>query len=292
MSHSSNHILVPIDFSEQSLIALGQSYNLTRLNKADIVLLYVLDEDSSAMISALFKSKSEAKKEFDDSMQIKLKELAEKTMAEAGIKVHTKIRYGKVYEQIVEEAEELKPIFIIMGTNGSVGLKRFIGSNALRVIKEAVCPVITIKGKNHRFGCKNIVLPLDLTKETKEKVNKAIEMAGYFGSTIRVLTVYASDDEFLNNKLTRQLNQVQSFIEERDIPCTVEAHNGENIASEVVSYASAIEADLIMIMTQEEMNWTDLFIGSSAQEVINNSDIPVLSIRPSEKKDMSVFVPY
>jgi nucleotide-binding universal stress UspA family protein len=292
MSPQSNSILVPIDFSEQSLIALGQCYNLTRLTKADIVLLYVMDEDPSRLIASLFKSKQEENKEIENAIELKLNELAEKTSIEAGVKVHTKIRRGKIYEQIVEEADELKPVFVIMGTNGSVGIKRFIGSNAMRVIKEAHCPVITIKGKSHRFGCKNIVLPLDLTKETKEKVNKAIEMAGYFGSTIRVLTVYTSDDEFLNNKLTRQLNQVQHFIEDRNIPCTIEALNGDNIASEVVSYANRVEADLIMIMTQEEMNWTDLFISSAAQEVINNSDIPVLSIRPVEKKDMSVFVPY
>lgn len=292
MSTKNNHILVPVDFSEQSLIALSQSYNLTRLTKADIVLLYVLDDDSSGFMSSLFKDKAEQKKVVDDAIELKLNELASKISNDADVKVLIKIRHGKIYEQIVAEAEELNPVFIIMGTNGSVGIKRFIGSNALRVIKEAQCPVITIKGKIHRSGCKIIVLPLDLSKETKEKVNKAIELAGYFGSTIKVMTVFDSDDEFLMNKLKRQLNQVQSFIEERNVPCTAEALEAKNIASEVVSYANKVDADLIMIMTQEEMNWTDLFIGSSAQEVINNSDIPVLSIRPVEKKDMSVFIPY
>ena len=33
------------------------------------------------------------------------------------------------------------------------------------------CPVITIKGKDHIEGCDNIILPLDLEKETKEKVS-------------------------------------------------------------------------------------------------------------------------
>jgi nucleotide-binding universal stress UspA family protein len=45
-----------------------------------------------------------------------------------------------------------------------------------------------------------------------------------------------------------------------------------------------------MIMTQQEVGFTDLFISSAAQEIINNSEIPVLSIRPTVKKDTSVFV--
>lgn len=109
-----------------------------------------------------------------------------------------------------------------MGTNGSVGFKKFIGSNALRVIREAPCPVITIKGKKHRTGCKNIILPLDLTKETKEKVSKAIEIANLFGSTINLVSVLTTDDEFIVNKLKRQMNQVHEFIVEHNIPCTIE----------------------------------------------------------------------
>ncbi len=45
-------------------------------------------------------------------------------------------------------------------------------------------------------------------------------------------------------------------------------------------------------MTQQELDFTDYFIGSAAQGVINGSDIPVLSITPSPKKDTSSFVPY
>ncbi len=47
-----------------------------------------------------------------------------------------------------------------------------------------------------------------------------------------------------------------------------------------------------MVMTQQEQDFTDYFIGSSAQGIINGSDIPVLSIIPSPKKDTTVFHPY
>jgi len=160
----------------------------------------------------------------------------------------------------------------------------------LRVIREAPCPVITIHGKKHRPGCKHIVLPLDLTKETKEKVTKAIEIAGLFGSVINLVTVLTTDDEFIVNKLKRQMDQVHEFIVQHDIACTVEYIHGSDVGEEVVKYAKKIKADLILIMTQQETNWTNMFISSQAQEIINNSDVPVLSVRPVVRKNTTLSV--
>jgi nucleotide-binding universal stress UspA family protein len=292
MSELLKQILVPVDFSEQSLIALGQSYNLSRLNKAELTLLHVIDDERFAMITSIFKSSLNQENEYEDVMRDKLKTLANDVSSKTGIKVSFRIEYGKVYDKIVDIAKEIDALFIVMGTNGSVGLKKFIGSNALRVIRESICPVITIKGKNHRNGCRNIVLPLDLTKETKEKVNKAIELAKYFGSSIRIVSINDDDDEFIQNKLKRQLSSVTSFIAERGVEHTAEIIEGSDIGEKVVEYANSIDADLIMIMTQEEMYWTSFFIGSAAQEVINSSEIPVLSIRPGPERSKTIFVPY
>jgi nucleotide-binding universal stress UspA family protein len=135
------------------------------------------------------------------------------------------------------------------------------------------------------------VLPLDLTKETREKINKSIEIAKLFGSTIHLVTVLTTDDEFIVKKLQRQMKQVHDHIAENEVSCTSEFLNNDNVAQSVVDYAKKINADLLMIMTQEETNWTDImFISSSAQVVINNSEIPVLSIRPKERKDTTVSV--
>lgn len=227
-------------------------------------------------------------KSMEKKIQKELDKLASETSQKAGIKVNTLVLRGKIYEEIQKAVKKLKATLVIMGTNGSVGLKRFIGSNALRVIRDSPCPVITIKGKKHRTGCKHIVLPLDLQKETKEKVHNAIEFARLFASTIDLVSVLTTDDEFIVNKLKRQMHQVHEYILEQNIPCTVEFLHGDDVAEEVVRYSKRIKADIIMVMTQSEMNWSDMFISSASQDIINSSDIPVLSIRPKEKKDTTL----
>lgn len=291
MIQYTNKILVPIDFSDQSLIALDQTYNLAREYHAEITLLHVIEE--SGMLLKFFSKEQHA--DMKKSIQEQLDKLAVQEEKKSKIKINTLIARGTVYEKINEVAELINATMIVMGTNGDEGFKkRFIGSNALRVVRESKMPVITIKGKHHRKGCKNIVLPLDLSKETREKVDKAIEMSKLFdGATIRVVSVLFTTDEFLVNKITRQLGQVKAFLEKQKIECTAEIIKGikgeETLADNILEYALRVDGDLIMIMTQQEVDFTQYFIGSSAQEIINHSKIPVLSIRPQSKKDTTVF---
>lgn len=291
MSSEAGQIIVPVDFGDQSLIALSQSYNLARLTKSEITLINVIDEDFLKPFQDSGSSGNHFEGNLKDDIKSRMDQLAAKVAAESGVKVNVLLRVGKIYEQITEAAKELNASLIIMGTMGAIGIKkRILGSNASRVVREAECPVITIKGKDHRFGCKHILLPLDLTKETKEKVDKAIELAGMFGSVIHVVTIVESDDEFIMNKLTRQMNQVIDFIQTSGIQCTSEFVYGSDVAEEILGIAKKVNADLIMIMTQQEVGFKDLFISSAAQEIINHSEVPVLSIRPFPKKDTTASI--
>lgn len=295
MSNKKN-IVVPIDFSEQSLIALSQSYNLAKLTGAEITILHVIEQMGPV---ARYFSKEVDGDHIRKTIEKKMHQLAEETEKKTGIKVNSLVAAkGTAYDKINEVAEMLDAEFIIMGTHGAENLKkRFIGSNASRVIREATCPVITIKGDHHRDGCHNIVVPLDLTKETKEKISFALHLASlYKDVTLRLVSILQTDDEFIVNKLTRNINQVKEFVEQHHVKVTAEMIKGKpgeiRLADQILDYAKKVDADLIMIMTQQEQDWSKLFIGSSAQHIITHSEIPVCSIIPSMKKDMTVFMPY
>lgn len=291
MSPARQHIIVPVDFSEQSGIALSQSYNLARLTNADLTLLHVIDEAVFSSFLHIFSAKEDQEEVYRLGLQAKLDKLAAEVKLASGLDVKTRIEKGKIYEVVSEVAEELNASFIIMGTSGETSLKKkFIGSNAVRVISDAHCPVITIKGKNHRQGCNTIVLPLDLSKETKEKVNKCIEIAHLFNSKINVITVVNTGDEFLVNKLQRQMDQVLEFITNHGLTCSGEFIKHDDISEGVLEYAEKTNADLIIIMTQQELVWKEFFIGTESQQIINNSEIPVCSIRPIQRKDTTEYV--
>lgn len=287
MLKNNSKILVPIDFSEQSLIALSQSYNLAKNIKAEVVLLYVIDE-VNPMVKMFIKGLDEIR----GVVESNLKSLADEKIKETGLKISTLVEEGKIYQVINDVAKKMEATFIVMGTKG-VESSKFIGSNALKVVKTAPCPVITIKGKEHNKGCGKIVLPLDLTKETGDKVNKAIEIAKIFDAEICAVSILLTGKEDVVSKLKDQLLLVQNYIIKNKVNCTAEMvkilKKDDKLSHAVIAYAEKIDADLIMIMTQQEKDIKEFFIGSHAREIINISDIPVLSVQPSVKDRIEII---
>ena len=84
------------------------------------------------------------------------------------------VTLGSVYDKVCEVYDMISVDLIVMGTNGSpkgIALIKFIGSNAEKVVRSIEMSCNYYKGKDHKKGCDNIILPLDLEKETKEKVS-------------------------------------------------------------------------------------------------------------------------
>ena len=284
---SANKILVPIGFSEQSILALGQAFNLAKIKNSDVVLLSVVKEQS--MMQSLFVD------DLTDQLKLKVKqklnELAKQYGDKFGVSVDTMVSKGKIYEQINEVAELISADLIVMGTNGSQGNKsKLIGSNAEKVVRLSKCPVITIKGKDNRIGCENIILPLDLERQTKEKVTYALEYARYWNATIRVVSVVLRDNQEVREKLKKNINQVHDFIVKAGVKCSAELIEGGKkitLGNFVFQYEKKFDADLIMIMTKQEELSLSNNISDTARYIINNSEIPVMSIRPKESKHIT-----
>jgi len=285
-------ILIPIDFSEQSIIALEQSLRLATFYRAEITLIYVIEE-GGGMLKLFSKGEQANEKE----IEAKLADLAAISSKKYNIKINTVIAKGDMLEKILETADKIGAKFIIIGSYSSDDKlqKKTIGGSAIRIVKEAACPVITIKGKSNRAGCKNIVLPIDMTKESREKVKNAIDFAKLYGSTIRVVSILYHLDKDSAFRLSKQVEHVKHFITEAGVPCTVallrDVQPKHTVADSIIEYADKIQADLIMIMTQQEDEMKPLFKDSAAHEIIDKSDIPVMSIVPTIKQS-SGFSPY
>jgi len=282
MNSTTYSILVPIGFSNQSMVALEQAERLAALTNGEITLLSVIE--TSGMLSRLFGEDDERYTDFKLDLQGKLDHLAEEVSGRIGLKVNAMAAKGKVAQKIIEVADLISAKLIVMGTNGAPSeiAKKVIGSNAFRVVTTSSCPVITIKGKEHFKGCRNIILPLDLEKETKEKVSHAIILARLWKATVKVVSIAKNKDLETLARLKANLNQVRVFLEDAGVETSAEliTAKGRSLSQSILDYSSNNAGDLIMIMTQQETDFTTHFIGSSAQSIIYNSNTPVMSIRP------------
>lgn len=285
-----NNILVPTDFSDQAHLALEQAFTLAKLLNIDITLLHVIPEEGFRFPFKLFSKNltEKQREEYRESCCLRLLQAAESASKNSVIKVNPLLLSGKIVEKIIETAKNICARYIVTATNSNDpdDVKDFVSPVTSGVIKESPCPVLTINGANVRKNFDTVVLPLDLTKETRQKIIKAIEIAKHCNSTIRIVSILLTDEPEIVSRLTGQLNMVKETFEKHDVYATGKIIQGNKIiggiANYFLDYAYETDADLIMIMKQQEISRRDKFLGANVTSLIGLSKIPVLSIIPKE----------
>ncbi len=145
-------ILVPVDFSRDSLEAVEQSLVLAKSLNTDLLLLHVV-HDLSDTPGSYHKAKSGEKmvrKMTDTAQEMMTEFIAENDLEartkRAGAKLSVHIKRGLPTTQIIQIAEHEKAGLIAMGSKGRTGLDHLVmGSTAERVVRLASVPVMVVK---------------------------------------------------------------------------------------------------------------------------------------------------
>lgn len=261
-------ILVPTDFTKVGDTALNHAIVVGKALDADVHALHVIANKRDISIAKL-----------------KLETLQARIEKEENFRIEPVVRIGSIFEDIDKVATEIDASLIIMGTHGLKGMQFITGSRALKVVTDSSIPFIIVQEREIREnGYDRIVVPLDLHKETKQKLSLVADMALYFDSEVFLVSP-GETDEFLKNQLDRNLNYAQDYFKERDIQCTVEITEGTGggFVKSMLHYATSINADLISIMNFPESSLASILGGGYTQQVItNDSQIPTLCINPKE----------
>ncbi|MET0342205.1 MAG: universal stress protein [Polyangiales bacterium] len=138
------HILVPVDFSKGSDRAVGQAEALALALGADLELFHAYQlpvlalPDSSVTVSPTYVA------DLTDRAQRELDKYCN-DVASRGVAVHVKLLEGNPADAIVDRAQKLNALMIVLGTHGRSGFRRFLlGSTAERVVRTATVPVLTV----------------------------------------------------------------------------------------------------------------------------------------------------
>jgi nucleotide-binding universal stress UspA family protein len=282
-------ILVPVDFSETGMLALEHAAFLARLVKAEITLLHVMPLTQYYFEIPEPVMQLEHREEMQQMIEEKLTETAKNIRAEYGIMPRTLSSRGRVAAEIVEFAREEQSDLIIMGTHGAKGFEEFfIGSNAERVVSIAPCPVITVQTHAKSIGFTNIVLPIDRHAHSREKVEPAIQLAKIYDARLHIVGLLENEEDHEYDKLQIVLDQVQHAVEHAHLRFSRHTLKGDNLAAEALKFGASVDADLIIIMTEQESKLTGIFLGAVARQIVNHSRIPVLSIKPHYNEFASI----
>lgn len=278
MDATTKHILVPVDYSDKSVYGLQMAANLLKTNGGKVSVINVLkgvdpiwsdfftDEERNGLLNKLKKHLLSFTHQYIDTKVYDVECFIEK---------------GKLCETILNKVDELDISLIIMGTSTVDNVKKWIiGTNALRVVSEAQCPVITLKQKPVSPQIKRIILPMDVTKESREKVMKALQLAKENDAEIFVVSAYTISDEGIMKKLESQQKQVVDFIQNHNVKVTANLFKVSDRVEGVLKYINQKDGDIILITTHQQLEIVNSFLGSFAKSIIKEATIPVMSLVP------------
>lgn len=148
-----NRILVPVDFSDFSNLALNYGCELAKKFRAELHLLSVI-EDVFTLIPDFTGIPPGTENFLADQMQyshLELEKLPGPQLANS-IRIERKVIFGIPLVEILRYAREEEVDMIVMGTHGRTGLKHvFLGSVAEAVVRQSPCPVLTTRVTGHQF---------------------------------------------------------------------------------------------------------------------------------------------
>jgi len=265
-----HRILVPMDFTPVSEISLEHAFVVGKAFKSEILLLHIIS----------------SKKEMTDA-RLRVKALMQRFDGKYSHDVKTAIRIGSIFEDIDDVAIEQDANLVIMGTHGLKGMQFLTGGRALKIVTNCSTPFIITQEKGIKdTGYDDIIVPLDLHQDTKQKLSTVAEMASYFNGRVHIISP-AESDEFLKNQLNRNIDYAKEYFGERNIEYTVKIseHSSGAFVKDVVRHAAAIDADLISIMNLHEKSLMGILGQTYEQQIITNeAQIPVLIINPIETR--------
>lgn len=277
-------IIVAIDFSTGSLHALDYAISFANHLNCNLMMVWVNNQLTPDTFNGEVNPfKDEAVKNFEDLMKTK------KDLLKNG-KLTYKLRKGKVYQEIAAQAKSINAGLIIAGTHGVTGYEEFwIGSNAYRIVSYAPCPVITVRYdfEINPGGIRSIVLPIDSSADTRQKIPFAVQLATVFQADIHLLALYSTSLKSVQRRVENSALMAQRHITDAGLKYTLTSQQTDNLTNATLEYAQDVDADLIAIMTEQESNASNILLGPFAQQMVNYSRIPVLSIQPKEIYEIS-----
>lgn len=276
------HIIVPLDFSENSEKACMYAYQIANKFNAEIILLHAIfippaSPDSPAYI---LQEETEVLRNAN-SEKLKIQAENYKNLFPS-VKSHTQISISTVAHACKEAAEKFNNSLIIMGTQGASGIKKaLIGSNTADVAENSKVPVLAVpKSANTNLPLRIMILS-DYYDQDITVALKVIDFAKKFDATVYFVHISEGEDfekEILDmfEKKIREKKNYQSLH--------FDLAFGTNIIEGIESYAKSNNIDLVVSVKRKRNFFQKLFSKSITNEMLFYTQIPVLSIPMPDKK--------
>lgn len=271
-------VLLPTDFSENSISAINFSMELLKFEPCEFYILNVQKASSyitdDMMVfspsSTVYKTLIDSSKKSVDGLVVDLKT----KYSNPNHSFHSLVDYDNFVDAINQVSNKRNIDFIIMGTKGASGIEKIIfGSNTVRVMQHCEIPVLAIPSQSPMPQLDNLVLLTDNLKQLNTKSIKVLKFL--LSNNSAKLKLLGTDG--LPQKHKDQ-GHILDFLE--DTFCDVEHDfinaKNENLYEVLSNYVEAQSINMLCMVSKHQSFMGRLFSKQPQETAVFKAKVPFL----------------
>ncbi|NOQ72555.1 MAG: hypothetical protein GQ574_11165 [Crocinitomix sp.] len=259
-------LLIPTDYSHNSLKAFSFLYKLYQASDADYVFLNVQNARHAGSMLSL-----DLNHELIHKSNVKMDELIKKVRADyPGIQVSGIVTAGTLIDSVVEKISEFSIDSVAIGTKGeNTSSHKLIGSSALELIGYCTKPLFVVPNEADLKATENIMLAADFDKEPDPKTYDVLLDICYQNNChLDVLHVAKPN--------TKHFSEKDIPFNTESLKYTLTERNDADVEYAIMGFLENNDIDLITTVRSKGGFIHDLFHSSLTKKLSMHSEIPML----------------
>jgi len=282
-----------VDFSPPSTVALNHAVLLARRFRAKLSLLHVIEPSTALMYTFPTESEAAERQRCDRAERMLAAMLSPEDQDD--LDLETAVVVGDIPSAIDLAAREQHADIVVMGTHGRGLFGRWlIGSVTQSLLRRIDVPILTVCHATRPLSFKRILFATDFSEGSAQGLEFTMDLAARLNAALVVTHVIDKRPivTFETPEVTAVFDaeQERSLEESRNIFSQIEAEartrkvRVENVLSEGIP-AEAISriadentVDFIVLAVSRKTRMDRILLGTTAEKVIRDANVPVLSI--------------
>lgn len=295
-------IIVPLDGSNEAESALPVARALAARNNARLTLASVIEVslEFDAWVETAMLTLDE---ELDDWIAERREYVEGVARGIDDLETNVEILVGQPADQIAALADDLDDPMIVIASHGRGGVAQVvIGSVTFRIVHDVHCPVVVVRIPDQPSAepapsFEHIMIPLDGSEFSAAIIERALDALGEPKPAVLLLHVLDGSSwagrtihgglirqyvEAINETAEEHLTKVSARIQGLGYEVSHELRTG-NVTEQIQQAARDHGVGMIAMATHGRGGLGRALLGSVAQRLLQNVELPLLLIRPEKQ---------
>jgi nucleotide-binding universal stress UspA family protein len=294
-------VLVPVDFSPPSTMAVNHAVEFARRFRAKLTLLHVIEPSTALMYT--FPTDSE----IAEAQRVERAERMLTAMlgpeVQDDLDLDTAVAVGDIGSEIASAVHRLQADIVVMGTHGRRLLGRWlVGSVTQALLRKIDVPILTVCHAARPLSFKRILFATDFLESSDAGFDFAMNLANTLKAklfvahvidprppvsyeTPEMAAVFDAEQERFREEARAAFKLIESEATGKNVK--VETVLAKGIpADAILRIADENDVDLIVLAVRRKSRMNRILVGTTAEHVIREATVPVLSVpfRPATER--------